>query len=298
MKKFPGTLYELEEKIRGIDWDMAHLKSGSKKHQDSALKRSLLLGQKRRGEYLTHAEMYAKKNPKKKVDGYIVKTSSGSFFGVYGDRETAARARDKIRKHGDADGIRWRGLKVVPIAYSPDWKKPIIELKGNPPAGRARRKKSKGHIEFIGPFEFYERGGEVYKAPIGAIFDTSGYRQGRWETGSKRHFKQFRDVIKSGILGNPAGRPSSRRRNPSFLVVANPAGGRARKKTTRRARANPRRPIIGDEALSLTYRGGDGKRKSKRPWIHKFESPVQIIGNKDGSITLRSVDGLRLWDMF
>ena len=55
--------------------------------------------------------------------------------------------------------------------------------------------KSKGHICFNGEFEFYERNGEVYKAPINAgnVFQ-NGYRFGRWEC-SINQFNLFKDFI-------------------------------------------------------------------------------------------------------
>jgi hypothetical protein len=42
-------------------------------------------------------------------------------------------------------------------------------------------KKSKGHIAFVGDFEYYVQRGEVYKALLQNAFDLDGYRHGRWE---------------------------------------------------------------------------------------------------------------------
>ena len=46
--------------------------------------------------------------------------------------------------------------------------------KGNP------AKKSKGHLFFLDGYEWYKAGGEVYRAPVDAVFE-NGYRNGRWE---------------------------------------------------------------------------------------------------------------------
>ena len=54
--------------------------------------------------------------------------------------------------------------------------------------------KSKGHICFSGNFEFYERGGEVFRAHVTNVLDTSGYRHGRWEC-SKAHFERFKNLF-------------------------------------------------------------------------------------------------------
>lgn len=57
--------------------------------------------------------------------------------------------------------------------------------------------KSRGHIAWSkdGAFEFYEVRGEVYRAPIGNVFDLdTKARIGRWE-GSRAHFDRFRDVF-------------------------------------------------------------------------------------------------------
>jgi len=58
--------------------------------------------------------------------------------------------------------------------------------------------KSKGHICFHGNFEFYERSGEVFRAPLhtGNVFDGE-YRIGRWEC-SKAHFERFKNIILGG----------------------------------------------------------------------------------------------------
>lgn len=59
--------------------------------------------------------------------------------------------------------------------------------------------------------------------------------------------------------------------------------------------------VIGDSAISLSYEGGQGKRKGKMrgPWKHPFESSdVQVVGKQDGSVELRSKSKKRLWDFF
>lgn len=74
-----------------------------------------------------------------------------------------------------------------------------------------------------------------------------------------------------------------------------------RRAAPRKKKSSRRNPgggvLIGDDALSLTYRGGRGKKKKSR-WIHKFETPVEVLGLRDGSIKLRSKQGLALWDFF
>lgn len=78
-------------------------------------------------------------------------------------------------------------------------------------------------------------------------------------------------------------------------------GARRRKATRPRPRRNPKGVVIGDSAIDLRYEGGQGKRKGEMrgPWRHKFESDdVQVIGNRDGSVELRSKSGERLWDYF
>ena len=54
--------------------------------------------------------------------------------------------------------------------------------------------KSKGHICFSGNFEFYERGGEVFRAHLSNVLDIWGYRHGRWEC-SKAHFERFKNLL-------------------------------------------------------------------------------------------------------
>lgn len=63
-------------------------------------------------------------------------------------------------------------------------------------------------------------------------------------------------------------------------------------------RRNPGNVVIGDAAVALTYRGGKGKRREKRPFKHDFDSNVQVIGRKDGTVLLKSTEGLPLWDWF
>jgi hypothetical protein len=43
--------------------------------------------------------------------------------------------------------------------------------------------KSAGHIAFAygGTVEYFERSGEVYRAPMDNVLDVDGYRHGRWE---------------------------------------------------------------------------------------------------------------------
>lgn len=81
-------------------------------------------------------------------------------------------------------------------------------------------------------------------------------------------------------------------------------GGARRRKAARprRVRSNPRGVVIGDSAISLSYEGGQGKRKGsmRGPWKHPFESDdVQIVGKKGGRVVeLRSKSGKKLWDFF
>jgi len=54
---------------------------------------------------------------------------------------------------------------------------------------------SVGHIAFVGTVEYYELEGQVYRAPLDAVFDVrTGARIGRWEC-SREHFDRFREVI-------------------------------------------------------------------------------------------------------
>ena len=53
--------------------------------------------------------------------------------------------------------------------------------------------KSKGHITFNNGLEYYQANGEVYRAPIGNVFDGE-YRIGRWEC-TITHFERFKNVI-------------------------------------------------------------------------------------------------------
>jgi hypothetical protein len=42
--------------------------------------------------------------------------------------------------------------------------------------------KSKGHLAFVGQWEFFRRGDDVYRVDVSYPFDIWGYRQGaRWE---------------------------------------------------------------------------------------------------------------------
>lgn len=56
------------------------------------------------------------------------------------------------------------------------------------------KQKSKGHICFRGSFEFFEGAGEVFRAHVSNVIDTTGRRSGRWEC-SIAHFERFRAVI-------------------------------------------------------------------------------------------------------
>lgn len=94
--------------------------------------------------------------------------------------------------------------------------------------------------------------------------------------------------------------PKKRRRKKLVAKrrTAKTGGARRRKAARPRPRSNP---VIGDSALELSYAGGEGKRKGKLrgPWKHDFESnDVEVRGQKDGSIVLRSKIGKRLWDFF
>lgn len=42
-------------------------------------------------------------------------------------------------------------------------------------------KKSAGHVEFIGAFEYFVRDGELWRAKIDYPVQHDGYRIGRWE---------------------------------------------------------------------------------------------------------------------
>lgn len=82
-----------------------------------------------------------------------------------------------------------------------------------------------------------------------------------------------------------------------------PPPGANRRKNPRRRRVRStslrfRNPVIGKKLLgALTYEGGQGKKRGSR-WIHHFKSPLRILGNRDGSVTLRSKDGKSIWDYF
>ena len=58
--------------------------------------------------------------------------------------------------------------------------------------------KSKGHICFAGRFEFFEHGGEVFRADVSNVMQTDGRRFGRWEC-SRAHFERFEAVILGGL---------------------------------------------------------------------------------------------------
>lgn len=53
--------------------------------------------------------------------------------------------------------------------------------------------RSKRHIAFSNGFEYFDRGGEVFRAPAYAVVMTDGYRCGRWEC-SREHFERHRDL--------------------------------------------------------------------------------------------------------
>lgn len=58
-----------------------------------------------------------------------------------------------------------------------------------------KSKKSKGHIAFVGDFEFFDVGGEVYRAPrhLPLADLEHGTRHGRWES-SRAHFERNREM--------------------------------------------------------------------------------------------------------
>lgn len=122
----------------------------------------------------------------------------------------------------------------------------------------------------------------------------------------------IRREIKAGVPFNQAvamAHSEARRRgykvpprpNPSIWEELVSTPRRKTKKTKKQrmsTRSNPRRGVvIGDRAISLSYNGGKGKKKNSR-WVHRFETPVEVLGMKDGSIKLRSKDGIKLWDWF
>lgn len=104
-------------------------------------------------------------------------------------------------------------------------------------------------------------------------------------------------------------RKKKRSVSPARRKKASPRGPRTTHRRKRkpaakknaRARRNPRRRVIGDAAVALSYEGGEGKRKGKLrgPWEHEFErGDVQIIGMEDGTILLESKSGVPLWGEF
>lgn len=57
------------------------------------------------------------------------------------------------------------------------------------------RQRSAGHIGWVDEVEFYEVGGQVYRAPESSVFDlTTGARIGRWEC-SRPMFDAYREVV-------------------------------------------------------------------------------------------------------
>jgi hypothetical protein len=48
---------------------------------------------------------------------------------------------------------------------------------------------SAGHISFVDGYEWFDRAGEVYRAPISACVMPDGYRCGRWES-SRDHWNR------------------------------------------------------------------------------------------------------------
>jgi len=54
--------------------------------------------------------------------------------------------------------------------------------------------KSKGHIVTVNGKEYFDRGGEVYRAPLSSVIMPDGYRSGRWEC-SRSHFDTFREFV-------------------------------------------------------------------------------------------------------
>lgn len=67
--------------------------------------------------------------------------------------------------------------------------------------------KSQGHLCFHEGQEFYERGGEVYRAGLENAFE-DGYRQGRWEC-SRQMFDRFRAVIAPSSISREIARVTS-----------------------------------------------------------------------------------------
>lgn len=67
--------------------------------------------------------------------------------------------------------------------------------------------------------------------------------------------------------------------------------------TTSARNQTPEEPVIGELVEEITYRGGHGKRGSSR-WVHSMDTAVQLVGQKDGTVLLRSKTGLPLWDWF
>lgn len=79
--------------------------------------------------------------------------------------------------------------------------------------------------------------------------------------------------------------------------VPSPPGVNRKGKSPRRKRRG-RNPVIGERVLgALTYEGGQGKKKNSK-WMHRFKTPLRILGNRDGSVTLRSKGGESIWDYF
>lgn len=64
-------------------------------------------------------------------------------------------------------------------------------------------KKSQGHVAFVGDFEFYLQGGELFRAKIANAFDLDGYRHGRWEAPERMTkdivSRAVQDAKKNGI---------------------------------------------------------------------------------------------------
>lgn len=69
---------------------------------------------------------------------------------------------------------------------------------------KSKVKKSKGHIGFTDDFEYFERGGEVFRAPFSDVIMPDGRRSERWE-GSVEHFgRYFKSVHKKFFVSMSA----------------------------------------------------------------------------------------------
>lgn len=95
-----------------------------------------------------------------------------------------------------------------------------------------------------------------------------------------------------------ARKKASREKSPASRRNWGRGCRRSNKSVIRPEAVQDGRVVIGDMAVELRYTGGQGKRGFDGIWVHKFDSPVVVIGNADGSVTLKSKKGLRLWDYY